>query len=242
MWAHRLHHPYRLWGPQRFRVGHKKRGVPHVGGLAISPLPSRGSLTLLSGAQNGKGSTFEQFRCITLAVSPVPTLQSWGQNQKWPHMWVDWRYRICLVGGPDCFKPDNKIQKHQHVVTLATSHLPSRVSPTLRSGEKIINGPHMGGWANPHPPLVQTRPRSEKQRSHGVSVLRQARACARHATQRDTAHRKPAHTPHQAHHKHGTRTQRVGKIQHGPHVLAAHQRVRNRNPFFFFLLRLASSS
>ena len=38
------------------------------------------------------------------------------------------------------------------------------------------------------PPLAQARPRSEKQRSQGVPVLRQARACARRATQRDTAH------------------------------------------------------
>ena len=46
-------------------------------------------------------------------------------------------------------------------------------------------------WTYP-PPLAQARPRSEKQRSHGVPVLRQARACARRATQRDTADRKPA--------------------------------------------------
>ena len=52
----------------------------------------------------------------------------------------------------------------------------------------------------PPPPLAQARPRSEKQRSHGVPVLGQARACARRARQRDTAHRKPARTPHQAHH------------------------------------------
>jgi hypothetical protein len=54
----------------------------------------------------------------------------------------------------------------------------------------------------PPPPLVRARPRSEKQRSHGVFVLRQAHAYVRHATQKDTTHRKPASSPHQAQFSH----------------------------------------
>ena len=73
----------------------------------------------------------------------------------------------------------------------------------------------------------------------GYYVQLGAQQCSQYAyVARDTQHKETLHTenlhvPHTKHitHRHGTRTQRVGKIQHGPHVLTAHQRVRNRNPF-----------
>ena len=79
MWADRLHHPCRLGGPERFRVGEqnshtggtKSRVGPHVGGLATSPLPFRRS----------------------------PMLHSGGQNQKSPHMWSHWPQHPCVLGG-----------------------------------------------------------------------------------------------------------------------------------------------
>ena len=55
-WAHWLHHPCHLGGPQRFKAGDEISNGPQVGRLATSPLPSWGS----------------------------PTLQSGGQNQQWP--------------------------------------------------------------------------------------------------------------------------------------------------------------
>ena len=86
----------------------------------------------------------------------------------------------------------------------ATSPLHSRVSPTKGTESEVktyTRGHHDAPSISKYPPpLAQARPRSGKQRSQGIPVLSQARACARRATQRDTAHRKPARTPHQAHH------------------------------------------
>ena len=55
-WAGWLHNPCCLGSPQRFITGHTTSSGPQVGRVATYPLP----------------------------VGESPTLQSGGQNQKWP--------------------------------------------------------------------------------------------------------------------------------------------------------------
>ena len=55
-----------------------------MGGLATSPLPSRGSPMLHSRGRNQKWPTSGQIGYITPAAYGSPMLQSHGLNQKWP--------------------------------------------------------------------------------------------------------------------------------------------------------------
>ena len=73
-------------------------------GLATSPLPSRGSPTLQSGGQNQKWPTNGRFGYITIAV--------WGLQH---------------------FRAGDKIRSGPQVGSLAASPTPSRGSPTLQS-------------------------------------------------------------------------------------------------------------
>ena len=149
IWAVWLHHTCCLGDPQRFRAGDKircgptcgrfgyitpavsgipnasKRGTksdagPHVGGLATSPLLSRGS----------------------------PTLQSGGQNQMRAHMWAVWLHHPCCLGGPQRFKAGDKIRGGPTCgwfgyITLAVSGVPN----ASKRGTKSEVGPHVGGLA-----------------------------------------------------------------------------------------------
>ena len=56
-WVWWLHHPRRLGGPQHFTAGNKIRSGPQVGLVATSPLLYGGSPTLQSGGQNRKWPT-----------------------------------------------------------------------------------------------------------------------------------------------------------------------------------------
>ena len=73
LWAKWLRHPCRLGDPHRFRAEGKIRSGPHMGKMATSPLPSRGSPPLLSGGQNQKWPTCGQNGYVTPAVSGIPT-------------------------------------------------------------------------------------------------------------------------------------------------------------------------
>ena len=83
------------------------------------------------------------------------------------------------------------------------------------------------------PPPLRKHGQGQKDNGHTGSPCLDKPVLARDAQHKETLHTENLPVPHTKHitHKHGTRTQRVGKIQHGPHVLTAHQRVRNRNPF-----------
>ena len=61
--------------PNASRRGTKSEVAQQVGGLATSPLPSRGS----------------------------PTLHGGGQNQKWHNKWAVWLHHPCRLGGPQRF-------------------------------------------------------------------------------------------------------------------------------------------
>ena len=106
LWAKWLRQPCRLGDPHRFKAGGEIRSGPLVGKVAMSPLPSRGSLPLQSGGGNQKWPTCGQSGYVTLAVSGIPTaVQRGGEIRSGP-----------LVG------------------KVATSPLPSRGSPPLQSG------------------------------------------------------------------------------------------------------------
>ena len=159
-WADWLNHPCRMGGPQHFRAGDKIRSGPQMGGLATSPMPYGRSPTLHRGDGLRSGPQMDglatspcrmggphRFRLVDtitsglqvgrLATSPLlyggsPTLESGGQNEKWPtngqigyitpavwgvpnalewgtksevaHKWADWLHHPCRIGGPRRFR------------------------------------------------------------------------------------------------------------------------------------------
>ena len=123
LWAKWLRHPCRLGDPHRFRAGGKIRSGPLVGKMATSPLPSRGSPTLQSGGQNQKWPTSRQSGYVTPAVSGIPNAAERGGG---------------IRSGPVVGK-------------MATSPLPSRGSPPLQSGGQNQKWPTSGqnGYVTP---------------------------------------------------------------------------------------------
>ena len=73
LWARWLHHPCRLGDAFRYIAGSKIPIGPHVGKVAISPLPTRGSPPLRSGGQNQKWPTCGQGGYVTPAASGIPS-------------------------------------------------------------------------------------------------------------------------------------------------------------------------
>ena len=164
LWAKWLRHPCRLGDPHRFRAEGKIRSGPHVGKMATSPLPSRGSPPLQSGGQNQKWPTCGQNGYVTPAVSGIPTAsqRGGGGNQKWPtcgqngyvtpavsgiptasergaksevaHLWAKWLRHPCRLGNPHRCRAGGKIRSGPFVGKMATSPLPSQGSPPLQSG------------------------------------------------------------------------------------------------------------
>ena len=125
-WAKWLRHPCRIGEPHRCRAGEKIRSGPLVGKMAMSPLPSRGSPPLQSGGRGGdqKWPTYGQSGYVTPAVSGIPAASERG------------------VGG---------IRIGPQVGEVATSPLPSRGSPPLRSGGQNQKWPTCGqsGYVTP---------------------------------------------------------------------------------------------
>ena len=123
LWAKWLRHPCRLGDPHRFRAGGKIRSGPLVGKMATSPLPSRGSPTLQSGGQNQKWPTSRQSGYVTPAVSGIPNAAERGGG---------------IRSGPVVGK-------------MATSPVPSRGFPPLQSGGRNQKWPTSGqnGYVTP---------------------------------------------------------------------------------------------
>ena len=136
LWAKWLRHPCRLGDPHRFKAGGKIRSGPLVGKMATSPLPSRGSPTLQSGGQNPKWPTSRQSGYVTPAVSGIPTAAERGAKSEVAHLWAKWLRHPCRVGDPHRFRAGGKIRSGPQVGKMATSPLPSRGSPPLQSGGK----------------------------------------------------------------------------------------------------------
>ena len=73
LWAKWLRNPCRLGDPHRFRAGGKIRNGPLVGKVATSPLPSRGSPPLQSGAAKSEVVPKRGANCcVTPAFSVIP--------------------------------------------------------------------------------------------------------------------------------------------------------------------------
>ena len=177
MWADGLHHPCCLRSPQHFsardiiisgptcgRIGYitaavrvlpnasewgmNSEVVPHLGGLATSPLPSLGSPTHHSGERNQKWAQmwadWVHHHCCLRASA---TLQSRGQNQG-AHMWADWLQHSCRLGGPQRFRTGDKVG------SVLTSGQICYITPTVwglpnvsERGTKSEVGPHVGALA-----------------------------------------------------------------------------------------------
>ena len=134
-WAWWQHHPCRSGGPQHFRAGDKIRNGPQVGVVATSPLSSVGSPTLQSGGQNQKWPTNKTGGYIIPAVWEVPNASKHGTKSEVAQRWASWLHHPCHLGGPQRLRAGDKNRSGTQVGLMATSRLPSRGSPTLQSVE-----------------------------------------------------------------------------------------------------------
>ena len=151
LWAKWLRHPCRLGDHHRCRAGGKIRSGPHVGKVATSPLPSRGSPPLQSGGQNQKWPTYGQNGYVTPAVSGIPTASERGAKSQVVHKWAKWLRQPCRLGDPHRCRAGGKMSSGPLVGKMATSTLPSRGSPPLQSGGQNQKWPTCGqnGYVSP---------------------------------------------------------------------------------------------
>ena len=150
-WAKWLPHPCRIGDPYRFRAGGKVISGPKVGKVATSPLPYRGSPPLQSGGQNEKWPTSGQSGYLTLAVSGIPTASERGAKSEVAHKWAKWIPHPCRIGDAHRFRAGGKMRSGPQVGKVATSPLPYRGSPPLRSGGQSQKWPTSGqsGYLTP---------------------------------------------------------------------------------------------
>ena len=151
LWAKWLRHPCRLGDPRRFRAGGKIRSGRLVGKMATSPLPSRGSPSLQTGGQNQKWPTSGQSGYVTPAVSGIPTASERGAKSQVAHLWAKWLRHPCRLGDPHRCRAGGKMSSGPLVGKMATSTLPSRGSPPLQSGGQNQKWPTCGqnGYVTP---------------------------------------------------------------------------------------------
>ena len=150
-WAKWLPHPCRIGDPHRFIAGGKIRSGPQVGKMATSPLPYRGSPSLQSGGQNQKWPTSGQNGYLTPAVSGIPAASKRGAKSEVAHKWAKWLPHPCCIGDPHRFRAGGKIISGPQVGKMATSPLPYRGSPPLQSGGQNQKWPTsgQGGYLTP---------------------------------------------------------------------------------------------
>ena len=133
-WAKWLPHPCRIGDPHRFRAGGKIRNGPQVGEMATSPLPYRGS----------------------------PPLKSGGIKSEVAHNWAKWLPHPCCIGDPHRCRAGGKIRSGPQVGEMATSPLPYRGSPPLKSGGQNQKGPTNGRNGYLTPPISGIPTASER--------------------------------------------------------------------------------
>ena len=119
--------------------------------MATSPLPYRGSPPLQSGGQNRKWPTSGQNGYLTPAISGIPTASERGAKSEVAHKWAKWLPHPCRIGDPHRFRAGGKIRSGPQVGKVATSPLPYRGSPPLRSGGQNQKWPTSGqsGYLTP---------------------------------------------------------------------------------------------
>ena len=122
-----------------------------MGKVATSPLPYRGSPRLQSGGQNQKWPTSGQSGYLTPAVSGIPIASERGAKSEVAHKWAKWLPHPCRIGDPHRFRAGGKIRSGPQVGKVATSPLPYRGSPPLRSGGQNQKWPTSGrnGYLTP---------------------------------------------------------------------------------------------
>ena len=152
LWAKWLCNPCRLGDPHRYGARGEIRSGPLVGKVATSTLPSRGSPPpLRSGGQNQKWRTCRQSGYVTPAVSGIPTASERGGKSEVAHKLAKWLRHPCRLGDPHRLRAGGKIRSGPQVGKVATSPLPSRGSPPLRSGGQNQKWPTCGqsGYVTP---------------------------------------------------------------------------------------------
>ena len=120
LWARWLYNPCRLRDPLRFKAGGKIRSGPLVGELATQPLPPRGYPTLQSGGQNQKWPTCGQGGYVTPAASGIPTATERGAKSEVAHLWARWLRNPCRLGDPLRYRARGKIRSGPLVGKVAT--------------------------------------------------------------------------------------------------------------------------
>ena len=150
-WANWLPHTCRIREPHRLRAGGKIRNGPQVGKWATSPLPYRGAPTLQSGGQNQKWPTSGQIGYLTPAVTGSPTASERGAKSEVAHKWANWLPHHCRIGEPHRFRAGGKIRSGPQVGKLATSPLPYRGAPPPQSRGQNQKWPTSGriGYLTP---------------------------------------------------------------------------------------------
>ena len=199
-WAQWLPHPCRIGEPQRCRAGGKIRSGPQVGKVATSPLPYRGAPTLQSGGQNQKWPTSGGSGYLTPAVSGSPTAAEREAKSEVAHKWANWLPHPCRIGEPHRYRAGGKIRSGPQVGKLATSPLPYRGSPPLQSGGQNQKWPTSGqiGYLTP---AVSGSP-----------------TAAERGTKSEVAHKWAKWLPHHCRIGEPRRCRAGGKIRSGPQV------------------------
>ena len=163
-WAKWLRHPCRLGDPNRFRAGEqnqkwrtsgqngyvtpavsgiptasrrgdKMRSGPQVGKMTTPPLPSRGSPPLQSGGSKSEvAHKWAKWLRHPCRLGDSHRFKAGGQNQKWRTSGQNGYVTPAVSGIPSASERGDKIRSGPLVAKMATSPLPSRGSPPLRSG------------------------------------------------------------------------------------------------------------
>ena len=116
------------------------------------PHPCRmGAPSLQSGGQNQKWPTSGRIGYLTPAVSGIPTASERGIKSEAPHKWAMWLPHPCRIGDPHRFRAGDKIRSGPQVGKLATSPLPFRGSPPLQCGGTKSEVAHKWAMWLPHP-------------------------------------------------------------------------------------------
>ena len=199
-WAKWLPHPCRIGQPHRFRAGGKIRSGPQVGKEATSPLPYRGAPSLQSGGQNQKWPTSGQIGYLTPAVSGSSTAAERGANSEVAHKWAKWLPHPCRIGDTHRFRAGGKTRSGPQVGKVATSPLPYRGAPPLQSGGQNQKWP-TGGQSGSLTPAVSGSP-----------------TAAERGAKSEVAHKWAYWLPHPCRIGDPHRFRAGGKIRSGPQV------------------------
>ena len=129
----------------------------------------RGSPPLKSGGQNQKWPTSGQGGYITPTASGIPTASERGAESEVAHKWARWLHHPYHLGDPHRVRAWGKIRSSPQVGKVATSPLPPRGSPPLKSGGQIQKWPTsgQGGYITPTASGIPTA--SERGAKSGVA-------------------------------------------------------------------------